>query len=97
MLRAAAVQMMAEDYMKLDERRLQLDKESRELKKSLENLREELQNMVGIAETFNIPHVVTVGSFCIAQVKKHRSVQAHEYDYVEFKVVEVPTPNKLSK
>ena len=89
MLRFASVQILSEEFIKLEEQRLLLEKQCREIKKTLEGLREELQQMVGIAESLNIPHVVTVGNFCISQTKKHRAVQAHEYDYVEFKIIEV--------
>jgi len=91
-MRAAAVEILASDYIKLDEERLRLEKECREIKKTLDSLKEELQKMVGIAETPNVPLVITIGHYCIAQTLKHREVKAFEYQYVEFKVIDTQKP-----
>ena len=90
-MRLQAVETIAEQFVQLDEKRQRLERECRELKKSLESLRDDLQKMVGVAEDLDIPLVVRVGNYCITQTKKHREVRAYEYDFVEFKVVEVPS------
>lgn len=94
MMKFATIQALAGEFVHLDERRLHLERECRDLKKNLDDLKEEIQKMVGVADIMNVPQVITIGNFCISQVKKHREVQAYEYDYVEFKVVEVPTNPK---
>jgi hypothetical protein len=95
-MRLEAIEALASEFLRLDEQRLDLEKKCRELKKSMESLRGELENFVGVAEQCNIPMVVTVGNYCITQTKKHREVKAYEYDYVEFRVIEVPTKPSLS-
>lgn len=89
-MRLEAIEALASEFLRLDEQRLDLEKKCRELKKSMESLRNELENFVGVAQQCNIPLVITIGNYCITQTKKHREVKAYEYDYVEFKVIEVP-------
>lgn len=95
-MRIQALEVIAAEFVKLDERRLALEKECRALKKSLETMKDDLQKMVGVAEDLNIPMVVKIGNFYITQTRKHREVKAHEYDYVEFKVIESITESALN-
>lgn len=95
-MRLEAIETLASEFLRLDQQRLDLEKKCRELKKSMESLRGELENFVGVANQCNIPLVVTIGNYCITQIKKHREVKAYEYDYVEFKVIEAPPKNTLN-
>ena len=66
-MRAAVLELWAMEYAELDEKRLKLEKECREIKHSLDELKEKIQEMVGVAEELNIPMVVTIGDYCVAQ------------------------------
>jgi chaperonin cofactor prefoldin len=91
MIRTGALEAMAEEFYRLDDQKKSLDRQSREIEKALKDIRQSLQDMVGVAEEIGIPHVTRIGNYCITQIKKHREVQAYEYDYIEFKVIESPT------
>lgn len=93
-MRLEAIEVLASEFLRLDQQRLELEKKCRDLKKSMESLRTELESFVGVAKQCDIPLVVTIGDYCITQIKKHREVKAYEYDYVEFKVIESPSKNE---
>lgn len=78
---------LALEFRQLDEERLELDRRNRELKKRLKALQEGMQEFIGVAEVIDVPLVTRIGKFFITQIKKHRSVDAYEYDFVEFRVI----------
>lgn len=88
MIRTGALEAMAEEFLKLDEQKRALERQSKEIEKNLKEIKKSLQDMVGVAEEVGIPQVTRVGNYCITQIKKHREVQAYEYEYIEFKVIE---------
>lgn len=82
------VEVLALEFCQLSEERLELERRCRYLKKRLHNLQEGIQEYIGVADTVDVPLVTRIGKFFITQIRKHRSVEAYECDYVEFKVVD---------
>ena len=81
------VELMATEFRQLDTERLELDRRCRFLKKRMHMLQEGIQEHIGVAETLNVPLVTRIGKFFITQIRKHRSVEAYECNFVEFKIV----------
>lgn len=81
---------LAIEYRQLDDERIELDRKQRMLKRKLKTLQENIQEYVGAAETLGVPVVTRINEFFITQIKKHRSVAAYEYDFIEFYVIKEP-------
>lgn len=95
---SATIENFALEFCELDKERRELDRRCRHLKKKLNELQERIQEHVGTAEVVDVPIVTRMGRFLITQIKKHRMVSAYEYDFVEFKVlnIEGKSPGILS-
>ena len=90
------IETLAAEFRQLDDERHQLERKCRSLKKRISAIQTNLQEFVGSADMIDVPVVSRVGNFLITQIKKHRQVEAYEYDYLEFKVidmVEVKSPD----
>lgn len=83
----STIQSLAENFVILDARRQQLERTVRQLKKHLDTIKETLQETIGTAKELDVPYVSVVGDYQICQILKHRDVEAHSYDFVDFKVV----------
>lgn len=86
-------EVLAIEYRQIDDERLDLERRCRFLKKRLHALQEGLQQFIGTADVIDVPLVSRIGKFFITQVKKHRAVPAHDYNFIEFKVVDTEPTN----
>ena len=94
----STLETFALEFCELDTERRELDRRCIHLKKRLTELQERIQEHTGTTDIVDVPLVSRIGRFLITQIKKHRMVSAYEYDFVEFKVlnIEKKRPDILS-
>jgi len=85
----SAIEALATEFKQLDDERHQLERRCRGIKKRISAIQNNLQEFVGTADMLNVPVVSRIGNFLITQIKKHRQVESYEYDYLEFKVIDM--------
>lgn len=85
----SVIETLAAEFRQLDDERHQLERKCRSLKKRLSAIQNNLQEFVGTADVLEVPIVSRIGNFLITQIKKHRQVDSYEYDYLEFKVIDM--------
>lgn len=85
----STLETFALEFCELDAEKRELDRRCRHLKRRLTELQESIQEHIGTTDIVDVPLVSRIGRFLITQIKKHRRVCAHEYDFVEFKVLNI--------